>query len=197
MIDPADKLTQALPLDEQPAKRKRGRPATGKAMTPAEKQRAYRERQKAQRYEKSDKHAVPYEEVVAIALELGERCKRAEDRRDELHDQVQRLQAVRDDLIRELRETKKELAQRNENNQEGGPEPKAENLPGVWIVERKSRGARTWKPCGNPETNLKDARDAVDYMQFKSGSGQAEEWRALRADGLIYWPLWTKAKAPK
>lgn len=47
MIDPADKQTQALPLDEQPAKRKRGRPATGAAMTPAEKQRAYRERQKA------------------------------------------------------------------------------------------------------------------------------------------------------
>ncbi|WP_312913258.1 hypothetical protein [Stutzerimonas nitrititolerans] len=47
MIDPADQQTQALPLDEKPAKRKRGRPATGKAMTPAEKQRAYRERQKA------------------------------------------------------------------------------------------------------------------------------------------------------
>ena len=47
MIDPADKQTQTLPLDEQPAKRKRGRPATGKAMTPAEKQRAYRERMKS------------------------------------------------------------------------------------------------------------------------------------------------------
>ena len=47
MIDPADKQTKTLPLDEQPAKRKRGRPATGNAMTPAEKQRAYRERQKA------------------------------------------------------------------------------------------------------------------------------------------------------
>ena len=47
MIDPADKQTQALPLDEQPAKRKRGRPATGQAMTPAEKQRAYRERVKS------------------------------------------------------------------------------------------------------------------------------------------------------
>lgn len=78
MIDPTDKQTQALPLDEQPAKRKRGRPATGKAMTPAEKQRAYRERQKAQRDEKPDSHPVPYEEVVAIAQELGERCKAAE-----------------------------------------------------------------------------------------------------------------------
>lgn len=47
MIDPSDQLTQALPLDEQPTKRKRGRPATGAAMTAAEKQRAYRERQKA------------------------------------------------------------------------------------------------------------------------------------------------------
>jgi len=47
MIDPADQQTQALPLDEQPAKKRRGRPATGKAMTPAEKQRAYRERQKS------------------------------------------------------------------------------------------------------------------------------------------------------
>lgn len=46
MIDPADKQTQSLPLDSAPVKRGRGRPATGNAMTPAEKQRAYRERQK-------------------------------------------------------------------------------------------------------------------------------------------------------
>lgn len=42
MIDPTDKQTQALPLE--PPKRGRGRPATGAAMTPAEKQKAYRER---------------------------------------------------------------------------------------------------------------------------------------------------------
>jgi len=52
MIDTSDKQTQSLPLDEQPAKRKRGRPATGAAMTPAEKQRAYRERMKEQKSEK-------------------------------------------------------------------------------------------------------------------------------------------------
>lgn len=44
MIDPADKQTAYLPL-EQP-KRGRGRPATGAALTPAQKQKAYRERQK-------------------------------------------------------------------------------------------------------------------------------------------------------
>lgn len=54
MIDPAEQQTQALPLDEQPAKRKRGRPATGKAMTPAEKQRAYRERKKGNVTETKD-----------------------------------------------------------------------------------------------------------------------------------------------
>lgn len=47
MIDPTDKATQQLPFDEPPQRKRRGRPSTGKAMTPAEKQRAYRERQKA------------------------------------------------------------------------------------------------------------------------------------------------------
>lgn len=84
MIDPADRQTKPLPLDEQPAKPRRGRPATGKALSNAERQRLYRERQKAQRNEKSDKHPVPYEEVVAIAQELAERCKAAEKRVEQL-----------------------------------------------------------------------------------------------------------------
>jgi len=70
--------------DQDTAKRGRGRPATGRAMSNAERQRAYRERQKAQRNEKSDKHPVPYEEVVAIAQELAERCKAAEKRVEQL-----------------------------------------------------------------------------------------------------------------
>ena len=43
MIDPADKATQQLALNEP---KKRGRPATGNAKTRAEIQRAYRERKK-------------------------------------------------------------------------------------------------------------------------------------------------------
>lgn len=49
MIDTNDKATQALDLGEQP--KRRGRPATGKALSNAERQRAYRERQKEQRNE--------------------------------------------------------------------------------------------------------------------------------------------------
>jgi len=109
MIDPADKKTQALPLDDQPAKRKRGRPATGAAMTPAEKQRAYRERQKQK--------AAP-ELGLRGALENWETACRnlgaANDRVKALEDQVQRLQTVRDELISELRATKKELESRYE-----------------------------------------------------------------------------------
>lgn len=44
MIDHLDKQTKPLPLEQ---KRGRGRPATGKALSNAERQRTYRERQKA------------------------------------------------------------------------------------------------------------------------------------------------------
>lgn len=49
MIDPTEKQTQPIALEQQ--KRGRGRPETGAAMTPAEKQKAYRERQKAKQEE--------------------------------------------------------------------------------------------------------------------------------------------------
>lgn len=84
MIDPADKKTKNLPL-EQP-KRGRGRPSTGTAMTPAEKQKAYRER---------IKHNV-------TQLERERDNAYATSRVDEY---------VNDDLHEELAEAKKENVQ--------------------------------------------------------------------------------------
>lgn len=104
MIDHLDKQTQPLPLDQ---KRGRGRPATGKALSNAERQRAYRERQKAQRNEKSENHEVPYEEVVAIAQELGERCKAAEAK---LRVELELGEKAR----KRVKELEAQLAQRNE-----------------------------------------------------------------------------------
>lgn len=52
MIDANDKATQALDLGKEP--KRRGRPATGKALSNAERQRLYRERQKTQRNEKTE-----------------------------------------------------------------------------------------------------------------------------------------------
>ncbi|MFI8610709.1 hypothetical protein ACIGFL_20705 [Pseudomonas sp. NPDC077649] len=105
MIDHLDKQTQSLPLEP---KRGRGRPATGQALSNAERQRLYRERQKAQRNEKPDSHKAPYEEVVAIAQELGERCKKAEA-------EVERWKKLARAAERARQVVAEELAQRNDN----------------------------------------------------------------------------------
>src|SRR5690606_14693589 len=69
MIDANDKQTQSLALDEQPAKR--GRPATGKALSDADRQRAYRERQKAQRNE-NRKDGIAWEDAKALMAKIDE-----------------------------------------------------------------------------------------------------------------------------
>ena len=81
MIDPADKQTQPLPLDEQPAKKRRGRPTTGKAMTPAEKQRAYRERLKSNVTDNMHKRV-------------------AEDLRAELQNAIERIHELENELAK-------------------------------------------------------------------------------------------------
>jgi chromosome segregation ATPase len=96
MIDTNDKATQPLPLDEQPMKRKRGRPSTGKAMTPAEKQRAYRERQKKSRNQNSDQlKTARLEDLWPTAVNLGERCQKAEARVAELEKASEELRKTR------------------------------------------------------------------------------------------------------
>lgn len=75
---------------------KRGRPATGKALSNAERQRAYRERQKAQRNEKT---------IPAIAAEAA--LITAIERADELASKLGRA----NERIKEL---EAQLAQRNE-----------------------------------------------------------------------------------
>lgn len=190
MIDNLDKQTQPLPLEQ---KRGRGRPATGQALSNAERQRAYRERQKAQRNENKGKEVEEdLRAQLAEALEIIDFLNR---KNTELLAQIRKQanELGRNEKAKaQIEELERQLAQRNEKQAEQN-----DKLNGVWIVESKRPGSRMWKPCGNPETNLKEARQAVDYMQFKSGSGQGEEWRAIRADGLIYWPLWSKAKAAK
>lgn len=79
MIDQADQQTQPLPLDTTPVKRGRGRPVTGKAMTPAEKQKAYRERLK-QRESKLEGTKLAYEEAWAEKREVGMKLIKTEAR---------------------------------------------------------------------------------------------------------------------
>lgn len=98
MIDPTDKQTAALPLEEQPVKRRRGRPATGKAMTPAEKQKAYRKRMKAKQTQGIDaeiKEEIQF--LKCVCERLGSEC---------------------DELARQLREAKAEIERLTSKDQE-------------------------------------------------------------------------------
>lgn len=177
MIDPADKQTAALPL-EQP-KRGRGRPSTGQAMTPAEKQRAYRERQKKLLAEAHNLEAMERVEE-GINRDLEERI-------EQLKQQLADAKAETAAAIAREETAERELKSRGANSTNDDHE-----TIGVWWVEKRAYKGRKWEIVGSGNEKFAEAKDSVDYMQFKSGTGQLASWRACRADGMIYWP-----KAPK
>ncbi|MFO1749275.1 hypothetical protein QOT40_28855 [Pseudomonas aeruginosa] len=78
MIDPADKQTQALPL-EQP-KRGRGRPATGKALSDAERARRYR----ANKKKRDDQASQKTPDNVDLLKQLAQAHKRIAELEAEL-----------------------------------------------------------------------------------------------------------------
>ncbi|WP_339083267.1 hypothetical protein [Pseudomonas sp. TMP9] len=91
MIDPTDKKTISLPLIQP--KRGRGRPSTGAALTPAQKQKAYRERQKSNVTAKGECSIVLREALerlgerqIVLEKELGEWAKRAREAERKLKD---------------------------------------------------------------------------------------------------------------
>lgn len=200
MIDHMDKQTQPMDLEQ---KRGRGRPATGQALSNADRQRAYRERQKAQRNEKGG--SPEWEDVRKLTKyidDLGEqlaeainRAQAAEAKAKELETELREAQMnMADNSIRttaRIRKLEEELSSRNEKELKEG------KFPGTWVVERKERNTRTWKKSGGVvEESWDAAKGSVDYMQFTSGTGQDHTWRARCTagtfKGMIYQP-----KAPK
>lgn len=171
MIDNQDKQTQ--PLDLGPAPKRRGRPAKQNALSNAERQRLYRERQKAQRNEKQESHKVPYEEVVSIAQELGERCKKAEARVKELEAELTRWKKAA------------ELTQRNENPSrlnEGmrklvqDMHEVADAIEGsTWRIQRKARVNGKWVTLKGSYWNEARAEDALAALPNKKGGW----WRII------------------
>ena len=95
MIDPADKQTQPLPLDEQPAKKRRGRPSTGKAMTPAEKQRAYRDRQKAIRQNNLNLSGLDITTIIHALSYQRAKNQHLKTVRESYSELIDRLEAIR------------------------------------------------------------------------------------------------------
>ncbi len=130
MIDPEDRKTQALPLEivenkrneevvtglpgeeippaefaECPTRRRpRGRPATGNAMSNAERQRRYRENLKAQRNEKI--HQGVAEDLRAELANAIERAEKAEEK-------ARAEYALGEKARQRVKELEAELAQRN------------------------------------------------------------------------------------
>lgn len=200
MIDHLDKQTKPMDLEQ---KRGRGRPATGKALSNADRQRAYRERQKTQRNEKGV--GPEWDDVRKLTKyidDLGEQLAEAINRAQEAEAKTKELEKelneahmiMADQSIRtttEIRKLKEELSYRNEKELKDG------KFPGTWVVERKERNTRTWKKSGGvTEESWDAAKGSVDYMQFTSGTGQDDSWRARCTagtfKGMIYQP-----KAPK
>lgn len=185
MIDPKDNSTHPLDLGE--AKRRRGRPSTGKAMSNAERQRAYRERAKAQRNEKPESGTdmvsrAKYEELHAITIEISDRCALAEHHRDELHDQVQKLLEQRDSLIRECHALKKELAARQKRHRDQPakelPEDAYDDQDKRYVVEFKKLGKRKWERIADNQYTLDRANEIVERMQKRWPD---DEYRAVEA----------------
>ncbi|HFH3649381.1 TPA: hypothetical protein ACGJZS_006074, partial [Pseudomonas aeruginosa] len=149
MIDPTDKQTQPLPL-EQP-KRGRGRPATGKALSDAERARRYRANKKKRDDQASRKDApsIPADGVKEILDgwqrtqdELDQALQRISDLEAELasrvekhNDQVHKLMTERDQLKRDLaakpkRHRDQPAAELPESAYEDEPEAKTWTLQG-------------------------------------------------------------------
>ena len=103
MIDTNDKATQPLPLEQ---KRGRGRPATGQALSNAERQRRYREAQKAQRNENMHKE---------VAEDLRAELAKALERIEELEAESKKRAKTIVEQARMIQETDAKLSQRNDN----------------------------------------------------------------------------------
>lgn len=169
MKDHLDKQTQLLPLEP---KRERGRPATGQALSNAERQRAYRERQKAQRNEKV-KTGPSWEDVRALVAQI-----------DSMKAELEQARA-------EIEELKRQLAQRNENSGRLNEGMKkiiqdvhevANAIEGsTWRIQRKARANGKWITLKGNYWNEAQAEDALADLPNKKGSW----WRIVEVKSEV------------
>lgn len=158
MIDPADKETQSLPL-EQP-KRGRGRPSTGQAMTPAQKQKAYRDRQKSN---VTKNRVDDLDENMRLREQLIKAIERAE-----------LAEARAQDAERELRSRDKKA---------NPLEAAAELIQ--YHAQQWERAKRKWKTIGeeNPENLPFDNwREAEKFIKELKRKGSQTRYRIIPAN---------------
>lgn len=172
MIDNQDKQTQPLPLDEQPAKCGRGRPATGQALSNAERQRLWRERQKAQRNEKAAT-GPSWEDVGALTAQI-----------DSMHQELEQAKS-------RIKELEAQLAQRNEkpSRLNEGMRKMVQDVHEIadaiqgstWRIQRKARVNGKWATLRGSYWNEAQAEDALAALPYKKGGW----WRIIEVKSEV------------
>lgn len=152
MIDHLDKQTQTLTLEP---KRGRGRPATGQALSNAERQRRYREAQKAQRNDNNAESAEYWERMHSQCMT-----------------ELALTREALDEICGRLIAAESRLAELSGKNSEA---------PRYWCMRTRKQGSTKWKKLNAPWYNIEHAKEAVRQLNANS-DGWEWELYAVRND---------------
>jgi len=166
MIDHLDKQTTSLPLE---IKRGRGRPKSGNALTPAQKQKAYRERKRGN---VTANTVANLDENIELRARLLEAMEEIESLKSKLRAEYKLGEKAR----KKLGELEEKLKSNVTENQ----------ITGAWVIQKRGKNSKKWTTIGDPIETLDGAKAAIDYMQNKSISGEEWTWRAMQESGLTY-----------
>lgn len=172
MIDNQDKQTQPLDLGTEP--KRRGRPAKQNALSNAERQRRYREAQKAQKAGEGmvdGKRLIAAErEIQAYKEAVAELCDRIKFQEKYIKDLKAQLEQ-RNEKPSRLNEGMKKLIQ--------DVHDVADAIEGsTWRIQKKSKGGK-WKTLmGNYWTEAQ----AIDAIMDLPGGGPHDQYRAIEVN---------------
>lgn len=186
MIDKKDKQNQ--PLDLGPAPKRRGRPAKENALSNAERQRLYRERQKAQRNGNSNSEDV--ERLIKNFRLVHGEMERVWAKAVEKDLKIAQLEKQIELLKAELKK-KTRMEQRNENPSrlnEGmrkiiqDVHEVADAIEGsTWRIQRKARVNGNWVTLKGSYWNEAQAEDALAALPNDKGGW----WRIIEVKSEV------------
>lgn len=186
MIDPADKQTASLPL-EQP-KRGRGRPTTGEALTPAQKQKAYRERQKQLLAEAQNLEAMSRVQE-GLNADAESQIRLVSKLLDQERENSERLAKKVIELERQLKEMKKGNVTESKGRLSEGMKRIIQDVHDVadalegstWRIQRKARVNGKWLTQKGSYWNEAKAEDALAEIPNKKGGW----WRIIEVKSEV------------
>ncbi|BAP41282.1 putative uncharacterized protein [Pseudomonas sp. StFLB209] len=172
MIDANDKHTGRLDLGVEP--KKRGRPPTGAALSGAERQRAYRERQQK---------IMSRDDNSELRLALKAALDDVEDLRMKLRVELEMTHKAQSKAVQlELRVNELEAELASRRTMIGSDR--------VWRMQYKVKGARNWTTTRSIDGMQEDEAflKVRELVAQAAGSDRNSQWRAIREDGVIFNP---------